>query len=122
MAGEQTIVVVDDERDIRELLALVLESEGYAVIAVAHAHEVLDILATRQVDLLITDFHMPEMNGAALIAGVRASHPRLPIILASGQRGIAAVAASCGANECFQKGSPISRLLDLVATVLQKSG
>jgi DNA-binding NtrC family response regulator len=121
MADEQTILVVDDERDVRELLALVLQSAGYAVIIAANSREVLDILATRQVALLITDYHMPEMNGTELIARVRAAHPRLPMILASGERSLEALAASCGANGYYEKGMPLTHLLTLVAAMLQES-
>lgn len=119
MAEEQTIIVVDDEQYVRELLALVFQSAGYAVIIAANPREVLDILATRQVALLITDYHMPEMNGAVFITRVRASHPRLPIILASGERSLTALAASCGANGWYQKGTPLTDLLNLVRALLQ---
>jgi CheY-like chemotaxis protein len=114
MSEKRTILLVDDDGDIRTLYTLVLESAGYAVIAVAHALEALNILATSQVALLITDYHMPEMNGAALIANVRASYPHLPIILASSQRGLATLAAYCGANGCYEKGTSLTQLLDLV--------
>lgn len=114
----RTILLVEDDPDIRELFALVLVAEGFTVLAVADPREALEVLATQPVALLITDYELPEMNGATLIARARELQPHLPIILASGHLDAAAVAASSGVEGYYQKGLPIDQLIHLVRAVL----
>ena len=110
----KTILLVDDEEDIRALFTLVLESAGWTVIAVAQASAALEILATRPVDLLVTDYQMPEMNGAELITLVRVRFPHIRTVLASGQSQVHVFATSCGAHTYYRKGTPLSHLLTAV--------
>ncbi|MHB9106895.1 MAG: response regulator [Armatimonadota bacterium] len=119
MMEGRMILLVEDEPDIRELFALVLESAGFTVLAVADLREALEILTTQPVALLITDYELPEMSGAALIARARELRPHLPTILASGHLDAAAVAASSGIQGYYQKGLPIDQLTKLVISVLQ---
>jgi CheY-like chemotaxis protein len=65
------ILVVDDERDSRELVAAVLMLSGAEVVSVASAHEALKELALRRFDVLVSDIAMAEMDGYALISQVR---------------------------------------------------
>lgn len=119
MPVKQTILLVDDEADIRELYKLVLESAGDSVIAVDNAPAALEIMAAQPVDLLITDHQMPEMSGVQLINAVRGKYPGLPTILASGQINVNALAKSCGASAYYRKSAPITQLIDTVKALLK---
>jgi signal transduction histidine kinase/ActR/RegA family two-component response regulator len=66
------VLVVDDERDARELLALVLEQQGANVRAVSSAEEALDAIGTLKPDILVSDIGMPHDDGYTLISKVRA--------------------------------------------------
>jgi CheY-like chemotaxis protein len=66
-----TVLVVEDDSDIRDVIAAVLEIEGYAVSTATNGAEALDQLARRRFDLLVTDLMMPVMNGWSLVAEVR---------------------------------------------------
>jgi len=118
MSEKKTVLLVDDEADIRELYKLVLEAAGYAVIVVSGAQAALDILAAHPVDLLITDYQMPEMSGRELIAALREAYPRLPTILASGQTNVKALAQACGASAYYPKSTTTRQLVDLVTQQL----
>ncbi|HEU4875177.1 MAG TPA: ATP-binding protein [Pyrinomonadaceae bacterium] len=65
------VLVVDDERDTRELVAMVLTTCGVEVVSVGSATEALDQMERQRFDLLISDIGMPEMNGYDLIGRIR---------------------------------------------------
>jgi len=80
-----TILVVEDEPTIRELLVEVLEDEGYAVLGATNGIEALDVLAGQAPDLVLTDAMMPGLDGLGLVRRMRGD-PRTastPVILMS---------------------------------------
>jgi DNA-binding NtrC family response regulator len=77
-----TILLVDDEQPIRQLVARVLERKGHRVIACENASEALAV--TEPFDLLVVDLVLPEMNGRDLTEKLRERLPRLPVVLMSG--------------------------------------
>jgi CheY-like chemotaxis protein len=80
-----TILVVDDDSLIAMSTADMLEDLGHDVIETGSGEGALEILRDgRAVDLLITDYAMPKMNGAQLAEATRALRPDLPILLATG--------------------------------------
>ena len=84
-AGEKIILLADDEPMLSELLAELLETNGYSVIKVSSGKEVLTVLTEEiKVDLAIIDYNMPEMSGLETIAEIRKLNLNIPIILSSG--------------------------------------
>ncbi len=77
-----TILVVDDEPPIRQLVARILERKGHRVIQCGDATTALAVTDT--IDLLLVDFVLPDMNGRDLTAKLREARPTLPVILMSG--------------------------------------
>jgi CheY-like chemotaxis protein len=65
------VLVVDDESLLRRLLERVLRDGGYDVVSARHGAEALSILADERVDVVVTDFMMPRMNGAELAMAMR---------------------------------------------------
>lgn len=83
--GKITILVVDDDALIAMSTVDMLEDLGHDVIEANSGEGALDILKDgRAVDLLITDYSMPRMNGAQLASAARSLRPDLPILLATG--------------------------------------
>lgn len=78
------ILLVDDNNRSRKVFAEILRLHGHEVMEAADASEGLDILGSIHVDLIITDFVMPNTSGLQLIAQVRHKWPRMPILLISG--------------------------------------
>ena len=67
VAGPGRVLVVDDERSMRELLSIVLRRDGYDVLVAEDGAAALDVLTRERVDILITDIRMPKMNGVDLL-------------------------------------------------------
>jgi CheY-like chemotaxis protein len=80
------ILVVDDEREIRALVRIMAEREGYRILEASGAEEALQLLQERMLEpeLLLTDIAMPGMNGLALAARVHQIRPSLPVIFMTG--------------------------------------
>jgi CheY-like chemotaxis protein len=82
----ETILVVDDEANIRQVTTATLEKYGYKTLTASDGTEALAIYAQKQneIDLVLTDMAMPYMDGAATIRALRKINPDLKIIAASG--------------------------------------
>jgi DNA-binding NtrC family response regulator len=77
-----TIVIVDDEPDILDLLKLILtEKTGHKVLTTTNPHQALEWCKTQNADLLISDLRMPEMEGIELLKLIKQSDPNLPFVL-----------------------------------------
>lgn len=81
-----TILVVDDEYLIADVLGYALEDDGFMVVRASNGQEGLKVLERERPALIITDFMMPVMDGLEFAKAVRAlpSYKHLPIILISG--------------------------------------
>ncbi len=81
-----TILVVDDEPGILNLVKLILEPAGYAVLIACSAEQALALFANRNhsIDLLLTDINMPRISGLELACRVSQVAPRLPVIFMTG--------------------------------------
>jgi CheY-like chemotaxis protein len=79
-----TILVIDDDQAINDLICELLEMEGYQVESAFNGVEAIQAFQPAKHDLAITDVAMPLMNGWELIAALRVRSPALPIILISG--------------------------------------
>jgi two-component system, NtrC family, response regulator PilR len=75
------ILVVDDERSLRELLAIVLRREGYEVLLAENGHTALAALARGPVDLLISDIKMPDMSGVDVLKAAKQIDPAMPAVM-----------------------------------------
>ena len=82
----KTVLIAEDESEIRELLAVLLESEGYTVLRASDGGEALALLKERrdEINLLITDLGLPKVGGLELIEQARRLSPSIKIIAASG--------------------------------------
>ena len=84
--GKETILLVEDEAQVRRLAARILVASGYHVLQASTAEEALSLLEGHKgpVDLLLTDVVLPKMNGRVLAERVRVDRPGLRILLTSG--------------------------------------
>jgi len=80
----KTLLVVDDEQEVRELMAQVLCQEGYHVLQADGAAEALRIATGATIHLLLTDFSMPGNDGLELTRRFRAVYPSVPVLMVSG--------------------------------------
>lgn len=82
--GQETVLVVDDNTDVRNSAAATVARLGYDVLAASGGAEALSVLANTDVDLLFSDVKMPQMSGFELAARAQAAHPNLQVLLTSG--------------------------------------
>ena len=78
-----TILVVDDERPVRELLAALLADGGHRVLTAGHGQQALEVVAAERPDLVISDLMMPVLGGAELCRRLKAGAGSMPVILMS---------------------------------------
>ena len=69
---EKTILIVDDSASIRDLITFTLETAGYKVLCGKDGNDALRYFGGSSIDLVITDLHMPKVDGIALIKEIRA--------------------------------------------------
>ena len=77
----ETILIIDDEKSLLELLTVVFKKEGYTVRTAASAAGGFEILAKEDVDLVVTDIKMPGADGMDILRYARENLPDLPVIL-----------------------------------------
>jgi PAS domain S-box-containing protein len=80
----RTVLVIDDEDLVRDVVARMVEDLGYAALTAADGATGLEVVAQRAVDAVLVDLTMPRMNGADVVAALRARRPELPIVLCTG--------------------------------------
>lgn len=81
---KHSILVVDDELLIRDLLYDFFTGQGWDISVAESGERALEILRSRKFDLVLTDIKMPEMDGLALTGHVKESHPEIPVVLMTG--------------------------------------
>ena len=82
-----TILVVDDESVIRDLLFRTLGREGFRVVTACDGVEALNCLKGSKIDIVISDIMMPRMNGLELLVEVKCDYPQIPVLLITGYAG-----------------------------------
>jgi CheY-like chemotaxis protein len=83
--GPATILIVDDERPIREMLALALRGAGHRVVEAVHGRQALDLVARERPDLVVSDVMMPLLGGVELCRRLKAdpATAAIPVVLMS---------------------------------------
>jgi len=101
----QTILVVDDEANLRKVLGAMLRREGFEVLTAADGKEALALLERNPVEVVLTDLKMPELDGMALLERVHADYPGTPVVMltAHGTVDTAVTAMKLGAFDYLTK-------------------
>lgn len=119
----QTVLIIDDEPDIRELLEITLLRMGLETASASNAGEAYAALQARPYDLCLTDMRLPDGNGLDIITHAQQHHPHMPIamITAYGCIETATQALKAGAFDFITKPMDLKRLRELVQSALQQS-
>ena len=118
-----TILVVDDEAGVRELLGDALRIAGYEPEVASDGVEALTIWKTKSIDLCIVDINMPTMDGFEFVETVRKVDASLPILLLSARDASSDVAKGLrfGADDYVRKPFSLEELLLRVAAILRRT-
>ena len=81
MKGSITLLVVDDEMVMRNLLEKILSRDGYKVLLAENGEQALEVLETERVDIVISDMKMPRMSGFELLKTLKQEHPNVAVIM-----------------------------------------
>lgn len=118
-----TILVADDQENMRTILARVLSLEGFAYHIAASGKSAIEILDNRPVDLALLDINMPGIDGIGVVEHMKSSAAlaRIPVIMLTGQADIASVmrCKALGVDDYLSKPYKISALLTRIAHALQ---
>lgn len=111
---DKTVLVVDDEKDLCEILASELADLGARPLLAHNVPEALAIIEAQQVDLVISDIRMPGASGVELLDSIRRQHIDLPVVLVTGFADITvAEALARGAEAVMQKPYDMDQLFEL---------
>jgi PAS domain S-box-containing protein len=120
--GSETILLVEDETDLRELTAELLASEGYKVLTAENGQIAIEIALRSEasIHLLLTDVILPGISGAEVVTRLRVSHPDLKVLYMSGYAGPQLVRRGILETEAFlekpfTKGSLLRKLRDCLS-------
>jgi DNA-binding NtrC family response regulator len=118
-----TILVVDDELNIRRVLERAFAKEGYQVQTAEGGHQALRVLAETPCDLMLTDVVMPDMTGLELLKRARQQHPNLQVVLmtAYGTIPTAVEAMRAGAYDFLTKPLDMEVLRKVVRNALREA-
>ena len=120
-----TILVIDDEENVRDIARVALEESGYAVLLASGGHEAVEIFSERadEIDAVLLDMSMPRMSGEETLAELRSVHPRVRVVLMSGysEQEISEKFAGKGLAGFVQKPFRASELVDKIHGALSPS-
>ncbi|MCA0400987.1 MAG: sigma-54 dependent transcriptional regulator [Proteobacteria bacterium] len=118
------ILIVDDEADIRELVAGILDDEGYRTRVAAHADEALAAIETRRPNLIFLDIWIQgsRLDGLQLLEVIKELHPEIPVVMISGHGNIETAVAAIrkGAYDFIEKPFKADRLVLVAARALEQ--
>ncbi len=117
------VLIIDDERAIRNTLAEILEHEGYKIETAEHGEEGYDKLIRTKPDVVLCDIKMPRMDGMEFLEKARDHSPDTPLIMISGHGNIdtAVEAVKKGAYDYISKPPDLNRLLITLRNALDKN-
>ena len=117
-----TVLLVDDEPDLVELLQYTLEQAGYRALLAADATTALEILGHTPVDLTLTDIKMPEMNGLELLGEIRRRDAYAEVMLITARSSVpeAVNALQYGAADYLEKPIDVRRLRHTLRILLER--
>src|ERR1051325_4179163 len=96
------ILLVDDERSIRESLGKILRAENYDAVPAENGGEAIENLGAGRIDLVLLDLNMPVENGWATLAWLAKVNPLLPVVIITGRANQRALAETAGADALME--------------------
>ena len=123
MNGPHRLLVIDDDASIREMLEMVLDSEGYEVLTAPHGAAAVKLLGQTRPDVILLDMKMPVMDGWEFMAWYRRlPDPKVPVVVLTAAQDDARRADEVGADAYVAKPFAIDELLRVLEQHLPTDG
>jgi class 3 adenylate cyclase len=118
----QTILVIDDELIVREMIAEALEADGYTVVQAETGSLALELLTSRQIDIVLSDIQLPDTSGIDLASRIRVQQPGLPIVMVTGMADASKAidALKLGVSDYITKPFDLNTLSTSIRNILDK--
>ncbi|MGA2747978.1 MAG: response regulator [Verrucomicrobiota bacterium] len=117
-AVKKTILVVDDDSQIRDSLRKVLREEGYGVVLAADGREGVERFNKDRIDLLLLDVNLPDMSGWDVFGSVISLDPFVPILIITGRTDQIEIVRLSGVGALIEKPFNVPMLLQTIAEKL----
>ena len=119
----KTVLIVDDERNIRDSLGAVLRDEGFDVVFSESAEEAISEISKDEIDVVLLDVWLPGMDGIAALREIKKTSPSLPVIMITGHGTVetAVKATKLGAYDFLEKPLSIEKVLLSVDHALEQA-
>jgi len=118
---KHTIMVLDDDEQIRQSLMRFLRAEGYEVVPATDGREALEQLERNCIDLLLRDINLPAKSGWDVFERVTSANPLLPIIVITGKSRQGEVAVAAGVGALMEKPLDVPLLLKTMSELLAEA-
>ena len=119
MSWKPLVLCVDDTPSVLEGFTTLLEQNGYRVLTATSGKEAVQAFISHSVDLVLIDYHMPEMNGGTAAIRMKESKPEVPVVLMSGDDRLPS--PDLEAVDCFMhKSEPIASFLEKIDYLLSQ--
>ena len=118
---QETILIVDDDASVREVLTRVLDGEGYLVLSAGNGPEALRIAAANPIDLVLLDLNMPMQSGWDTFEELTTHNPSLGVIIVTARSGQLFTSLAAGVAALLEKPLDYPKMLQTVRAVLAES-
>lgn len=119
---KKRVLVVDDDGELLYVFSVRLVSAGYTVYGAENGLEALEQLEKHSIDVVLTDYRMPKMDGLEFLSISRVKWPEIPVIMVSGEQDdMAHEAIDRGAYAWVRKGSGFTTLMEILASAIRPS-
>jgi CheY-like chemotaxis protein len=123
MISSRQILIVDDSQDLTHVIAEFLGMYGYQVHTARDGYDALECMDSQQIQVVVSDIHMPRMDGFTLMGEIKIKYPEVPIVLITGFSVSEAqkMAFERGANAFVAKPFKLKELKSVIESVSQEA-
>jgi two-component system response regulator PilR (NtrC family) len=122
MSSSKQILIVDDSQDLTHVIADFLGMYGYQVHTARDGYDALECMLSKHIQVVVSDIHMPRMDGFTLMGEIKSKYPKVPIVLITGFSVSEAqkMAFDRGANAFVAKPFKLKELKSVIESVSQE--
>ncbi|HVN71638.1 MAG TPA: response regulator [Desulfomonilia bacterium] len=122
MISSKQVLIVDDSQELANVIADFLSMYGYQVHTARDGYDALQCMNSQQIQIVVSDIHMPRMDGFTLMGEIKTRYPKVPIVLITGFSVNEAqkMAFERGANAFVAKPFKLKELKNVIESVSQE--